>query len=366
MIPGTLTIDGSTGQLQDLREAWQQEVTGGTIPPWEKELYTFLLMFTDSKTTLPLHTSGTTGTPALITAEKARLVASAQLTLQYLDLHAGDKALLCLPVRYIAGKMMVVRALTGHLDLCLTPPTATPAIEGAYEFSAMTPHQAANILRTAGGREKLTRIKKLLLGGGPLSRELEKALSTLGTDIRHTYGMTETFSHIAMRKITGPGRSDWYEPLPGISVSRSGEGTLIVLAPHLTDKPLHTRDLAMTDGAGRFRITGRSDNIINTGGVKVSPEAIEEHLEKMISFPFFLGRLPDPVLGERIVLVIRRERLSQHDLEEIRRTMQELPSKISRPRQVIAVNRFIFTSSGKLQRNDSMALARQKGVFYDL
>ena len=366
IIPGTLTIDGVTARLQEFRKAWQQAVDAPHMPSWKKELFSFLLTFTDEEETLPLHTSGTTGPPALITAGKARLAASARLTLQHLDLHAGDKALLCLPVHYIAGKMMVVRALTGHLDLRLTPPAATPAIRENYDFSAMTPHQAASVLRSAGGREKLARIKKLLIGGGPLSQELEKALSTLKTDIRHTYGMTETFSHIAMRKITRPGRSRWFEPLPGIRISLSVEGTLIVHAPHLSDRPLHTRDLAVTDGKGRFRITGRSDNIINTGGVKISPEEVEEQLAKMISPPFFLSSLPDPVLGERIVLIVRRKKLSPRDLEEIRRAVEVLPEKISRPRQVIALNRFILTPSGKLQRNDSKTLAREKGTFYDL
>ncbi len=365
-IPDFITIDGVTRPLREAREAWATDPDLPGMPTWKQEVFRFLLEFTGPTDTVHLTTSGTTGRPVSLTARKEQLVASARRTLQFLGLQAGDKALLCLPARYIAGKMMIVRALTGRLDLHLTQPTTKPAVRKRYDFSAMTPQQAGTLLHAAGGRESLSRIHILLLGGGPLPPDLEKELSGLQTAIYHTYGMTETFSHIALRRITGPERSSLFNPLPGVKVSLAGDGTLVVHAPLLTKVPLKTRDLAVMDEQGRFRITGRSDNIINTGGVKVSPETIEAQLAGLIPAPFFVAAIPHPLSGEQVVLIIRRSTPSPSFMEKIRKAVRDLPDKISRPRRLILVNDLVYTGTGKLHRKKSMEIAWKEGSFYDL
>jgi len=366
MLPGTITIDGITRPMGEARSVWSRYTHDPAVPAWKKDIFLFLLKFTDPADTVEFTTSGTTGTPAVITARKEQLLASARRTLRYLGLQTGDKALLCLPARFIAGRMMIVRALTGELDLCLTPPAATPAIESDYAFSAMTPQQAGNILHSAGGRDSLSRISILLLGGGALSPSLEEELSSLSTSIYHTYGMTETFSHIALRRINGPERSPWFTPLPGVKVSRAGDGTLIIHDPALLPAPLHTHDLAVTGTHGRFRITGRSDNIINTGGVKVSPEEIEKQLYGRVPGPFFIGGLPDALLGEQVVIILQKETLSPSELAVIRKAVDTLAHRISRPRRVIAVKKLAYTDTGKLRRRESLEIAGKQGIFYDL
>jgi O-succinylbenzoic acid--CoA ligase len=365
LIPDTVTLGGRNLPLSRARQEWQQQLEGSAAY-WEKEIFSFLLSFTGDQETLSLHTSGTTGRSVLITARKEQLLASARHTLLHLHLQPGDKALLCLPVRYIAGKMMIVRALAGGLDLYPVRPAATPAVERAYDFAAMTPLQAGRLLQAPGGRERLARIRILLLGGGPLSPQLEKELSTLDTVIFHTYGMTETFSHIAMRRITGEQHSSLFTPLPGIRVTLSPAGTLEIHAPHLSGTPYHTNDLAVIDDQGRFRITGRSDNIINTGGIKISPEELETSLQEQIPWPFFLSGIPDPLLGEKITIILRKKRLEENDLTLLREASRTIRPPAHRPRQVIATAQFIFTESGKLQRNRSKELAIQKGTFYAL
>ncbi len=366
MIYPAITIDGVTRPLRQSREFCLRELDQPATPAFRKEAFDFFLEYTGDREKVQLTTSGTTGRPVVLTARKEQLAASARLTLHVLGLQPGDKALLCLPARYIAGRMMIVRAITGGLDLHLTRPTVRPQIREHYDFSAMTPQQAGNILHTSGGRQKLTRIKKLLLGGGPLPSGLEKELSSLPTEIFHTYGMTETFSHIALRRITGPDRSPLFSPLPGVRVSLSNEGTLIIQAPHLLQDPVHTHDLAVIDPQGRFRITGRSDNLINTGGVKVSPEILEEQLQDKLSFPFFIGGLEDPLLGEKVVLFMQGPTPDPPALEEIRKAVRSLPDRTGRPRQLVISGSFSYTPTGKLRRQESMKIAEKKGVFYDL
>ncbi len=357
MIPDTFTLRGTTRSLTDWLDLWEAE------PPrmsWEEEVSSFIREFF-TKEHLQVDTSGTTGPPRTLTVERARMVASARMTLDALRPEEGGRALLCLPARYIAGKMMIVRAVVGGLDLHPIEPAALPVIEGSYSLAAMTPHQAALVLQRPHGREKLSRIRHLLLGGGPLPPALEKELATLPTDIRHTYGMTETLSHVALRSITGPHRSPWFTPLPGVRVTTNDQGCLVIEAPALTRNPVETRDLAVTDDKGRFRITGRLDHLINTGGVKVSPETVEEKLAPFLPLTFFITGTPDEMLGEQITLIIESPPLDARGKEQIRQALNKLRNRIHRPRKIIRLERFLYTPTQKIQRDLTRGKALKVG-----
>ena len=216
---------------------------------------------------LEVQTSGSTGTPKRIMVRKEQMVNSARLTCDYLGLRQGDKALLCMPLRYIAGKMMVVRSLVAGLDLVIREPSGHPMadIDMPLRFAAMIPLQVYNTLQVPEERERLCQIDILIIGGGSIDHELETRIQELPICVYSTYGMTETLSHIALRRLNGPDASPYYTPFPSVKLSLSTDDTLIIDAPLVTDETLVTNDVAELLPDGRFRILGRKDNIINSG-----------------------------------------------------------------------------------------------------
>ncbi len=354
---GTFTLRGTTRPLAEWLEVWK----GLSSPPvWEREVYRFIATFL-AEEKIPVTTSGTTGTPRTLRISREKMVASAEMTVQHLGLKRGDSALLCLPVRYIAGKMMIVRALVGDLDLWPVAPTTTPAVERPYTLAAMTPHQAASLLQSPDGEEKIRKIDHLLLGGSPLPPTLEGKLSRLDNDIRHTYGMTETLSHVAMRHITGPNRSLWFSPLPGIKITLDKDQHLVIEASKLHPGRLVTKDLAETDRAGRFRILGRSDHVINSGGIKIFPEMLERILSRHLSMPFFLAGIPDELLGEKAALIVESPEDTSTLLPLFRKAIDEISHPLHRPKEIILLPQFIRTPSGKIRRKETLLKALSTG-----
>lgn len=269
----------------------------------------FLIEWFSDSPTVNLHTSGSTGVPKLIVAEKSRMIASAKMTLDYLGLKPGDTALLCLSVNYIAGKMMAVRAIVGGLNLLIGDLSSNPLQneERHIDFAAMVPLQVYNSFRDKNGR--FSRIGKVIIGGGAIDRNEENLYSTLPNEIYATYGMTETLSHIAMRRINGDKRSPYFTPMDGVDVKvkeENGEniGTLVINAPRLCAETLYTNDNVEMRSDGTFRILGRKDNVVCSGGIKLQIEEIEAKLANIIHVDFAISSKPDEKLGEKLVLVI--------------------------------------------------------------
>ena len=183
------------------------------------DLETFLAEWHNDRPTVLVHTSGSTGQPKPLWVEKRRMEASARITCRFLGLHEGDTALLCMPLDYIAGKMMVVRALTCGLRLLAVPLWEPPIGKVQYDFAAMVPLQVWNPLHDAAGRERLLKIRHLIIGGGAIDDALARALAAFPNNVWSTYGMTETLSHIALRRLNGPEASEWYTPFEGVCVS---------------------------------------------------------------------------------------------------------------------------------------------------
>lgn len=195
---------------------------------------------------LEVQTSGSTGVPKRITVRKEQMVNSARLTCDYLGLRQRDKALLCMPLRYIAGKMMVVRSLVAGLDLIVREPSGHPMadIDMPLRFAAMIPLQVYNTLQVPEERERLCQTEILIIGGGSIDRELEAQIQELPICVYSTYGMTETLSHIALRRLNGPEASSYYTPFPSVKLSLSADGTLVIDAPLVADETLVTNDVA--------------------------------------------------------------------------------------------------------------------------
>lgn len=264
----------------------------------------FLDEWNNPKDTVEVQTSGSTGVPKCIRVEKQRMLNSACITCDFLGLKAGDTALLCMPLDYIAGKMVVVRSIERQLRLTTVEASGHPLknITNSFDFAAMVPMQVYNSLQVVEEREKLRTIKHLIIGGGPIDNDLQQQLSSFPNNVWSTYGMTETLSHIALRRLNGENASLWYTPFSTVSISLNANGCLVIEAPLVHEGRLETHDRAEIRD-GKFRILGRLDNVINSGGIKIQAEEVEEMLRPHIKMPYLISKCRDEKFGEVVVLL---------------------------------------------------------------
>lgn len=307
---------------------------------FEKSIGDFLLDWFDDKPYIDLQTSGTTGIPKMIRTNKQMMVNSALATGDFFKLSPGDKALYCLPTKYIAGKMMLVRSFILGLDVDFVAPSSHPLTknETKYDFAAMVPLQAENSL--AGLKD----VKKLIVGGAKMSKSLEKKLLKGDTEVYETYGMTETVTHIAAKRVGEKA----FSILPNIQISQNDKNCLVIDAPKISDEIIVTNDLVELINDHQFILLGRIDNIINSGGIKLIPEQIEEKLSHVIHSRFFVGGIADAVLGEKLVLVIEGEKqsLEEHIFSSL--------DKYEKPKEVFYIDKFFETENGKIKRQEML------------
>ena len=317
-------------------------------------LQEFLEEWRDESPYVRVQTSGSTGAPKQMLVEKRRMLASARRTNDFLGLRPDDTALLCMSLDYIAGKMMVVRALERNLKLiCVEPsghPLATKQTEG-LTFAAMVPMQVYNSLQVAEERERLKAIKQLIIGGGAVDEALAQELKDFPNGVWSTYGMTETLSHIALRRLNGDEASEWYTPFPSVEVSLSEDGCLVIDAPEVCEERLVTNDIAELDGDGRFRILGRKDNVICSGGLKIQAEEVERLLRSHLKEPYLVTKRPDARLGEAMVL------LTEDSVSEARQVCERILTKYHQPRAYIHVDHIPLTETGKPARRQAEKIA---------
>ena len=322
----------------------------------------FLAEWHNDTPTVLVHTSGSTGQPKPMLVEKRRMEASARITCSFLGLHEGDSALLCLPLDYIAGKMMVVRSQVCGLRLVNVVPSGHPlaSCSALIHFAAMVPMQVWNSLRVSEERQRLHQIRHLIIGGGAIDEALAAELRDFPNAVWSTYGMTETLSHIALRRLNGPDASDCYTPFQGVSVSLNEDQCLVIHAPAVHDGPLVTNDIASLSPEG-FRILGRKDNVICSGGLKIQIEEVERLLRPHLSIPFMITRARDEKFGEVVVLLVEDTApllFSEGDtLTDICRRV--LP-KFWQPRHILHVAHIPMTETGKPARAEAERLAAQQ------
>lgn len=331
-----------------------------------------------------VHTSGSTGKPKPMMVEKKRMLNSARITCDFLGLKPGDSALLCMSLDYIAGKMVVVRSIERHLHLISVSPSGHPLkdINGEITFAAMVPMQVYNTLQVPEERERLTHVRHLIIGGGAIDASLEKELQALPGNIAiwSTYGMTETLSHIALRRINGDEASEWYQPFDSVKISQTDEGCLVIDAPLVCAETLVTNDIVEIepyiynkvenhDEVGkynkmeklRFRIKGRKDNVICSGGIKIQIEEVEALLKPHLEKPFMIAKKKDEKFGEIAVLLTEDE-----DIKKVEATIRRLLSgksddsnksseskshKYWIPREYLHVDHLPLTETGKPKRS---------------
>jgi len=307
---------------------------------FEKPVGDFLLDWFDGKSYIEMKTSGSTGAPKTIHVDKQSMVNSALATGDFFELSPGDRALQCLPVKYVAGKMMLIRSIILGLDLDYVAPNSNPLenIDDTYDFAAMVPMQAQNSLK------ELKKIKKLIVGGARMNKKLEKELMKLPTQVFETYGMTETITHIAAKKVGEKA----FTVLPNVTISYDDRNCLVIHAPHIiAEETVVTNDLVELVNENQFLFLGRIDNIINSGGVKILPEQVEKKLDGKIDKRFFIAAKDDSELGEKVVLIIEGQSF------EVDKAIFEDLDKYERPKEIIFVAKFKETENGKVLRKES-------------
>ena len=304
--------------------------------------------------TVEVQTSGSTGSPQRMQVRKNRMLASARMTCDFLGLQSGDTALLCMNLRYIGAKMMVVRSLERGLRLIEVPPMSHPLVmvDEKIDLAAMVPLQVYAALQVPEEAGRLRAVRHLLIGGGAIDAALEAQLRRFPHAVWSTYGMTETLSHIALRRVSGDEATDFYTPLPGVTVGRAENGCLTIEAPALCDAKLFTKDLVDLQPDGRFRILGRADNTIISGGVKVQAEELERMLRPFFTKPFMITWIKDERLGQAVVL------LSEDESPESLCRAAFLPP-YWKPRHWVHVEQIPLTETGKPARAAAHELAER-------
>ena len=320
------------------------------------EIYTFLQDWFSDKPTIAVQTSGSTGTPKSIELQKKHIINSAFATAHYFDLPPKTTALLCLPITYIAGKMMLIRSINlgWHLDIVESTLHPLKNITKSYDFSAMVPLQLENSL------DKIEGIKKIIVGGGVVSRLLQEKLQKVDCQAYATYGMTETISHIAVKKLNHVHKyPNFYEVLPNINIYKDERNCLVIKAKNIADNVLFTNDIVQLISTKKFDWLGRFDNVINSGGIKLHPEMIEDKLAEVVENRFFVAGIHDDQLGEKLILLIEslvkieNETLKKTELFYKIKSLKTL-SKFEIPKEIYFIKSFTETISGKIQRKSTL------------
>ncbi|WP_139958061.1 AMP-binding protein [Flavicella sediminum] len=316
----------------------------------------FLVDWFDNKLYVEVKTSGSTGIPKRIQVQKKHMVNSAVATGTYFDLGAGTKALLCLSANYIAGKMMLVRALELGWELSYTKENSCPLKDpkSHFDFAALVPLQVANSIND------LNKVKKILVGGGVVSESLKKQLIDTSCRLYASYGMTETVSHIALKKLNNflpDENQECYRALPNVSFSIDARNCLKIDAPLVSNNCIITNDVISLYSKKEFVWLGRFDSIINSGGLKFIPEQIEKKMASHIEERFFIYGCPDARLGEKLVLFIEGEGSIIYDKSEIALFLKQVDlDKFEIPKAICFVPSFAETATKKIQRKNTVAL----------
>lgn len=328
---------------------------------FEEKVISFLENWYSDAKTVFVQTSGSTGIPKVFEIEKEKMLSSAKMTCDFLNLKKGDSALVCLPVEYISGKMMVVRSVERKLKLFTSSPSIKPLadLDREIDFCALSPLQVENSL------DKIHLIKNLIIGGAQVSESLKTKINTQlsngsgypATLIYETYGMSETLSHIGLKQIY-PNPEEYFSVFDGVNINLDKRGCLNISAPKLNAETLQTNDLVELKNSRQFKFLGRIDNVINSGGLKIHPEQLENILKKQLPNEVaFLG-VKDETLGQKLILMIEGEETEELNLQ-LKNILNEIETSFSKnhlPKHIHFLKTFPRLGNGKLNRKELLHL----------
>jgi O-succinylbenzoic acid--CoA ligase len=348
------------GQEVKITNILSGEVTSSS--EFETETFSFIQNWLQNVESYKLQTSGSTGTPKEIVLTRKQLQQSAQRTIKAFSLTENDIAFICLDTKYIAGKMMLVRAFESNMKILAVEPSSNPlqkvSSDTSNTFAAFVPLQLQEMLKHSGSIKKLNQFKAIIVGGGAVNSSLQNEIKKISCPVYATYGMTETISHIALQRLNGDEATENFTTLPGIQIEVDERNCLVISLPEFSEK-IVTNDLADLKTASNFKWLGRFDNVINSGGIKISPEKIEEAVESIfqersLNRPFFVYGIPDDQLGQKMVLLIEGFPISGE--KKILAILKEQLHAYEVPKKIYHIREFIRTETGKINRAKTAAL----------
>lgn len=302
----------------------------------------FLAEWRSESPVIEAHTSGSTSKPKRILLSKADMIVSAKATCRFFRINSNSLLFLPLSLDYIAGKMMAVRSEVSGARLIVEKPSNSPLQTEPLRIitlGAIVPSQVPGLLASPWSRM----IKTLIIGGAPLSKEYEKLITYRGIEAYSTYGMTETCSHVALRCLG----QEAYTALPHVHFETDSRGCLVVVSDAMSFKRLVTNDIVTLIDEHNFLWRGRYDNVINSGGIKVFPEEIESKLTAAMECRnFYITSRKSPKWGEEVVLIVE----GLQPLDESQFNAIKNLRAAERPKDVVFLPEFEFTSSGKIIR----------------
>jgi len=355
----TLWLKGRVYSLEELKEG-----AGSSSTSFEESTLTFCKDWLNGKADFEIQTSGSTGVPKKISFTREQLEASAQLTAKALDLKNNFNALVCLDTKYIAGQMMLVRSFVTGMHIYAVEPSSNPfaSLDSKIkiDFAAMVPYQLQALLDSPN-EDRLHSIHTIIIGGAATSNGLIKRLQNYSCRCYATYGMTETISHVALRKLNGANSEEYFHPLDSVHLAIDHRGCLVIQAPHITEEQIATNDLVELKEDQSFKILGRWDNVINTGGVKISPEIAEEKIKAVfaqLALPnrLFLAAMPDEKLGSKVTLIIEGNPFPASMLDSISEELMKSLSRFELPRAIRFIEAFEETDTQKINRKKTTDL----------
>ena len=356
--PLTYHLNGKSYNSEALLQIFQQKLRVSSAGKWEKDIYEFILNWLNDEDHILVKTSGSTGKPKNISLKKSQMAYSARQTCDFFQLNTESTGLLCLPAAYIAGKMMIVRALICRFNLITHEPSGDPFadLDKKIDFAAITPFQLFQSLETLKNNSP---VKTLIVGGGEISPDLEKEVQDIPANIFATYGMTETSSHIALRQVNGKTRNSDFQVIGDTKISTDERNCLVIENPSLYDARLFTNDIVEIISGSRFRWIGRFDNIINSGGIKIIPEEIEKTIAHLQPYAMVVSSIPDKKLGETVVLAIETQDRDEELHEKLFRQIEILVKPYTLPRKIFFIPEFPRTDNGKINRKALKDLLRK-------
>lgn len=361
LLPDSLLLNGRAFRYADIQQ--YPALTPAELNGYEARVLDFVRQWLNGAQEFSLTTSGSTGPPQPVHFRRQQLEASARRTGDYFDLGPGERLLVCLNCEYVGGLMMLVRGLERRMHLTIVEPQANPLAlvpaNATFAFASFVPLQLRAVLAD-GQAAQLNQMRAILVGGAPVEAGLGHEIEALTVPVYLTYGMTETASHIALRRLNGPQAGAAYQVLPGIAVGQDARGCLTVRADVTNEALISTNDLVSLAPDGRsFEWLGRVDFVINSGGVKVPAEKVERVLELALmelglNRRAFVAGQPDERLGQQVTAFVEGEPLPQVQQQQLHELLDQRLGRYEVPRQLVFVPEFETTASGKLDRKATL------------
>ena len=362
----TFVLNNQITDYKNIKSHFLDLSKNDLLTSFEQNTLQFIHQWLNGADSFPIRTSGSTGPAKELLLGREQMRKSAQLTGGFFSFLPGMKSLVCLNTLYIAGMMMLVRSMEYDMAMTVTEPTSDPLksfpSDAVFDFAAFVPLQLEAILQNPKSSTILDRMRVVLVGGAPLSSALAEKLRDVKASIFQTYGMTETVSHIALRRVSGEKTEDFYTVLPETVIDLDERGCLTISSPVTNDEKVITNDLAEILSPQTFRWLGRIDRVINSGGVKINLEEAERKTAEALeqagkTLSFFLHPIDDERFGQASAFVAEAEMLKDADIAFLNQLLKAFLHPYEIPRAFYFIREFLRTPTGKIDRPTSFKAA---------